>query len=342
MATHDLNEIMLFDVVAIVFEGELVFVGPPGELTTYFKVEKPNDVYNRLYYPPEGGWVQRFKGSIYYKDFVVGRLKMAKKPDETSKNAEGNPFDSMIFFNPSFSAWRQFKTLVRRYVHIISHDMTNVFILFGQAPIIALLLALVFMDYRNVWSLLFCFSLSAIWFGCINSIREITKEKNIYARERVVSIKIAPYVFSKIAVLFTLCLVQCIVLVLTVTAFVKVDGSHFMMFVVVFLSSICGLTLGLLISSMVNTSDKALGVLPIVLIPQILFSGTVVEIDNMIPVSQKISDLMVCRWSYGLLKKISMWQKGVSWDSDILILILFIPVFIGGTLYFQKRKDVRH
>jgi ABC-type multidrug transport system ATPase subunit/ABC-type multidrug transport system permease subunit/cellobiose-specific phosphotransferase system component IIB len=345
MATHDLNEIMLFDQVAIIFEGDLVYFGPPGDMNGYFKVEKPNDVYNRLYFPPEGGWVQRFKGSIYYKDYIMARLKMGKKPGEGEKpkpSGEGSPFDSMIFFNPAFSAFRQFKTLIRRYLHIISRDMVNVCILLGQAPIIAFLLILVFLNYRNVWSLLFCFSLSAVWFGCINSIREITKEKHIYARERVVSLKVGPYVFSKIAVLFMLCLVQCLVLMFMVSAFVKIEGSLIFMFWVIFISSLCGLSLGLMISALADTSDKAVGVLPIILIPQILFSGTVVEIDNMVPVSQGISNFMVLRWSYGLLKKISIWHKDFQWDNDLLVLLLFVPLFILGTLYFQKRKDLRH
>jgi ABC-type multidrug transport system permease subunit len=113
------------------------------------------------------------------------------------------------------------------------------------------------------------------------------------------------------------------------------------MFVVIFLSSLCGLTLGLLISSIAGSSDKAVGVLPIVLIPQILFSGTVVEIDNMIPLSQNLSGLMVLRWSYSLLKKISMWKNDAAWDNGYLILALFIPIFVVMTLFFQKRKDIR-
>jgi len=344
MCTHDLDEIMLCDQVAILYEGDLVYFGPPGDLIGYFKVEKPNDVYNRLAYPPEGGWVQRFKGSIFYKDFIVGRLKVAKggvTGDEKTKDGVANPFESMIFFNPTFSAFRQFKTLARRYLHILLKDRMNVALLLGQAPVIAVLLVLVFLNYRNVWSLLFCFSLTAIWFGCINSIKEITKEKHIYTRERVVSLKVAPYVFSKIAILFVLCLIQCLILIAVVASLVHIEGSSFMMFGVIFLSSLGGLTLGLFISALVDTTDKALAVLPLILIPQILFSGTVVEIDNMIPMSQGISDFMICRWSYGLLKKISVWDKGFIWDSDLLILASFVPILILLTLFFQKRKDLK-
>ncbi|OGS35118.1 MAG: hypothetical protein A2293_07910 [Elusimicrobia bacterium RIFOXYB2_FULL_49_7] len=341
-ATHQLNEIKLFDLVAIIFEGDLVYYGPPSELTHYFKVEKPNDVYNRLYFPPEDGWVKRFKTSIFYKDYVLGRLKTGREPVSTEKQEAAQALESMVLFNPPYSPFRQFKILCKRYLDIIFHDMANVLILLGQAPTIAVLFILVFMNYRNVWSLLFCFSLSAIWFGCINSIREITKEKHIYARERVVSLKVAPYVFSKLFVLFMLCLIQCVLLMTLVMWKVKVDGSLPFLFLTIFLSSVAGLTMGLMVSAVVSTTDKALAVLPILLIPQILFSGTVVEIDNMMPVSQLISNTMICRWSYDLLKKISVWENGV-WSPDpaFFILFSFIPIFILLTLYFQKRKDLR-
>lgn len=342
MATHLLNEIKLFDLVAIIFEGDLVYYGPPSELANYFKVEKPNDVYNRLYFPPEDGWVKRFKASIFYKDYVLGRLKTGRENAARMEKGDYQEFESMVFFNQTYSPFRQFKILTQRYLDIIFHDMANVLILLGQAPIISILFVLVFMNYRNVWSLLFCFSLAAVWFGCINSVREITKEKHIYARERVVSLKVAPYVFSKIAVLFTLCLIQCVMLILITTWKVHVEGSVFLMFLTVFVSSIAGLTMGLMISAMVSTTDKALAVLPIILIPQILFSGTVVDIDNMIPLSQSVANIMILRWSYDLLKKISVWESGsFVLNADFFILLSFIPVFILLSLYFQKRKDMR-
>jgi ABC-type multidrug transport system ATPase subunit len=342
MATHLLNEIQLFDLVAIIFEGNLVYYGPPAELTHFFKVEKPNDVYNRLYFPPEDGWVKRFKTSVFYRDYVLARLKTGPEKPAGKDKDDIQAFESMVFFNPTYSSFRQFKILAKRYLDIIFHDPVNVLLLLGQAPVIGLLFVLVFMNYRNAWSLLFCFSLAAVWFGCINSVREITKEKHIYARERVVSLKVVPYLFSKIFVLLMLCLIQCVVLIVLVTIPVKVEGSHLLMFLTVFISSLAGLSLGLMVSAMVGSSDKALALLPILLIPQILFSGTVVEIDNMMSVSQFVSNFMILRWSYDLMKKISVWESGgFVFDANFLFLTGFLPLFILAALFFQKRKDIR-
>jgi hypothetical protein len=46
-------------------------------------------------------------------------------------------------------------------------------------------------------TLLFVLAISAIWFGTINASREIISEKAIFERERMIGMKIIPYVFSK-------------------------------------------------------------------------------------------------------------------------------------------------
>ncbi len=61
-------------------------------------------------------------------------------------------------------------------------------------------------------SILLMMVFSAIMFGCINSVREIVKEAPIYRRKRTVNLGIMPYLFSKIAILGILCLLQSAVL----------------------------------------------------------------------------------------------------------------------------------
>src|SRR6185437_11180376 len=53
---------------------------------------------------------------------------------------------------------------------------------------------------------------AAIWFGIINSVREIVKEAPIYRRERAMHLGVVPYVLSKVLVLGVLCLVQSLIL----------------------------------------------------------------------------------------------------------------------------------
>jgi hypothetical protein len=62
-----------------------------------------------------------------------------------------------------------------------------------------------------------------VWFGVLNSVREVTKEAKIYRRERLANLRIGTYLLSKLAVLAGLCLVQSLVL-LAVLA-LRVDFS---------------------------------------------------------------------------------------------------------------------
>jgi hypothetical protein len=63
---------------------------------------------------------------------------------------------------------------------------------------------------------------------------------------------------------------------------------------------LAGVSLGLLVSAIVNSPDKAIALVPILLIPQVLFSGIFGELKG----TQKVfGQVMVSKWSYNLLKK---------------------------------------
>jgi uncharacterized BrkB/YihY/UPF0761 family membrane protein len=140
---------------------------------------------------------------------------------------------------------RQFGILVRRYMRIMIGDRRTLMILLMQAPIIGGILLLVAKEdaLQNVDSshgrlVLFLLALVAVWFGILNSAREITKESAIYRRERLASLRIGPYVLSKVFVLALLCLVQSVMLLAIlaikvdftaeVVEFTKAGPVHFM------------------------------------------------------------------------------------------------------------------
>src|SRR5579883_2957376 len=93
---------------------------------------------------------------------------------------------------------------------------------------------------------LFIIAFAAVMFGCINGAREIVKESPIYRRERTVNLGIAPYMFSKIAVLGVLCLIQSAVLVLMINAKAPFQTSIFLppiveIYITAALTSLAGL-----------------------------------------------------------------------------------------------------
>jgi ABC-type multidrug transport system ATPase subunit len=151
---------------------------------------------------------------------------------------------------------------------------------------------------------LFIMSFSAMLFGCVNAIREIVKEAPIYRRERAVNLGIIPYIFSKIVVLGLLCLLQDTLLVASVNAIAHFSQgillpAVFEIGITLWLTSLSGLMIGLTVSAIAPTIDRAMNFIPIVLIPQVIFGGTIFPFKSWS--TQLIALLFTCRWSMGAL-----------------------------------------
>jgi ABC-type multidrug transport system ATPase subunit len=151
---------------------------------------------------------------------------------------------------------------------------------------------------------LFIMSFSAMLFGCVNAAREIAKEAPIYRRERAVNLDILPYIFSKIVVLGLLCLLQDAILAASVNAIAPFPQgillpAVFEIGITLWLTSLSGLMIGLTISAIAPTTDRAMNFLPIVLIPQVIFSGTIFPFKSWS--TQILALLFTCRWSMGAL-----------------------------------------
>ncbi len=149
--------------------------------------------------------------------------------------------------------------------------------------------------------ILFIMSFAAIMFGSINGAREIVKENAIYKRERAVNLGITPYLFSKIVVLGLFSLVQSLILVLFVNAkapFVHsiLFGPFLEIYISMALTALAGLMTGLLISAIVPNNDRAMSLVPLPLIPQVVFAGVIFSLDN--PQALQIPGaFFAARWS---------------------------------------------
>lgn len=147
---------------------------------------------------------------------------------------------------------------------------------------------------------LFIMTFAAVMFGCINGAREIVKEAPIYRRERTVNLGIAPYMFSKIVVLGALCLLQSAILVFAVNAVAPIQQGIILpapleVYITLALTALAGLMLGLTFSAIATNNDRAVSFIPIILIPQVIFSGLLFNLNG--PVLQGIGALFAARWA---------------------------------------------
>jgi ABC-type multidrug transport system ATPase subunit/pSer/pThr/pTyr-binding forkhead associated (FHA) protein len=217
--------------------------------------------------------------------------------------------------------------------------------------------------------ILFIMAFAAVLFGCINGSREIVKEAAIYRRERTVNLGIIPYMFSKFVVLGALCLLQSFVLVFLVNLKSPFETSVFLppaieIYITMALTSLAGLMTGLVISAVVPNNDRAMSLVPLALLPQVIFAGVIFSLDNP-QALQVLGAFFPARWAmaamgtsiglhsdklgadgfsnYGSLFSVDHTHADafahlmLCWFILALIIVLF-GVAIG---WFLKRKDVR-
>jgi ABC-type multidrug transport system ATPase subunit len=63
VTTHILSSLHLLDVACVLYQGHLVYFGPPSKLKAHFEVEDLADVYRKLPARPASEWRQRFGAS---------------------------------------------------------------------------------------------------------------------------------------------------------------------------------------------------------------------------------------------------------------------------------------
>jgi ABC-type multidrug transport system ATPase subunit/pSer/pThr/pTyr-binding forkhead associated (FHA) protein len=286
--------------------GETAFFGPPDESLGFFKLPDYPDVFQALDRARPGFAKAAFAGSVPDQRYVRAPLALGQGQSELA---------AAVAAVAGQAHWgHQFVTLLRRYVAVIVADPRNTVLLLLQAPVLGLLMLVVLgHDNLNLASpsardtantVLVALVLAATYLGASNSIREIVKERAILTRERAIGISASAYVLSKAVVLGALTTVQAVILVAFGTA--RQDGpghgsflssGRLELFVVVILTGLAAMGLGLLMSALVSNADKALTILPVILLTQFLLTGAVFNISHT-PGIDQLGYLNSSRWGY--------------------------------------------
>jgi ABC transport system ATP-binding/permease protein len=189
----------------------------------------------------------------------------------------------------------------------------------------------------------------------------------IYLRERLINLNIPAYLGSKFSVLAILAVLQTILIVITIALEFKAPTTPFIswqlgLFITTWLTLIASASLGLLVSAIVKNSSQANGTLPLILLPQIIFSGVLFKLKG---VGTIVSYFMLCRWSigaYGTLANVNNllptelktdtiadlpFPTGAAYEQtwnnltrSWSFLLIHILVYLTITGLLQKRKDI--
>lgn len=219
------------------------------------------------------------------------------------------------------SHFGQFKLFFKRDMLAKMGNRQYLFIIALEAPLLAFILAFftknftyidgvpkyVFGKNPNMPAFLFMSVIVALFLGMVISAEEIFKDRKILKRERFLNLSRSGYLFSKICILFCISAIQALVFLLIATYMLEIRGMLFYYWLIFFTASCWANMFGLNISSGLNSVVTIYILVPIILVPELLFSGVVVEYDKMHNkiATQKcvpfIGDLMTSRWAYEAL-----------------------------------------
>lgn len=378
VATHVTQNLRMCDKIAWLGQGgRLAFFGSPAEALRHFGVGHFGEVYDLLEAPDDlERWSVSFRDSPAYRVNVSERLQASAAAVEEGQAKRAPGGDSVP---AAVGLPRQFFWLTRRYAEVMARDVPHLALLLLQAPAVALLLLLLFssgifaprgddfltVSARDTLQAMFALQVIttlAIFMGASNAAREITKEMPIYARERMVNLGVLPYVMSKVAVLSVISLIQSVALLGIFAARVDLSVLGWEIYpellAAVFLTSLGGLSMGLLVSATVGNSDRAMAIVPILVIPQILLAGAIVPLERMLLPAKALAQLMMSKWALELTGSMSGLEPRFSALNaaglghyraayDIVpwthwgALVGFVVVMLGATVLVQKRKDSR-
>ncbi len=281
MVTHKFEKFREMHQIALLTRGgHLAYFGPPTEALTYFDCKEPGDIYRHIGAHTPEELSARFRKSTYHEKYVNSRIAEMEHLARTTGALElaGAGREDSPERRFGLSQWL---TLTQRYFEVKIKDKRNTLLLLAQAPVVAILLAIIVGDSVNNSQTLFIAAIVSIWFGANNAVREIVSEAAIYARERLVNLKIPSYVFSKFSVLSGIAFVQCLLFVGILVGTGRLRSNDFLaMVLVLYLTSLAGIATGLLFSAFVNSTEKAMSVLPLILIPQLLLSGYLKPVND--------------------------------------------------------------
>ena len=239
---------------------------------------------------------------------------------KTNENKEQKIPDS-IFKIPNIL--KQFNVF---FIRDVKSKLTNIqymIITLFEAPLLAGILAF-FMKYLemnylnhhleytfynsdNIPQYLFISVIVALFIGLTTSSEEIIGNLKILQREKFLNLSKGSYLFSKIGIMFLISAVQTVFYVMVGNYILGIYGLFFTHWMILFSTSCFANLLGLNISSSFNSVKVIYILIPICIIPQLLFSGIIVPFDKLHPYfSSKsevptIGNIMASRWAYEAL-----------------------------------------
>ena len=244
-------------------------------------------------------------------DIYINRIESKQKIKTKKKTLPKRDFNIP-------GSLKQFTIFLRRNVLSKLANRQYMLINFLEAPLLALIAAwftrytndlsssasYVFRENVNLPVYMFMGVIIFMFMGLMVSAEEIIRDRKILERESFLRLSRLSYLHSKIFVLFLISAIQTLSFVLIGNMILEIKGMLFHYWAIFFTVSCLANMIGLNISAGLNSVVTTYIVIPFIVVPQLLFSGVLIQFDRLnnlfdnpayVPV---IGEMMTSRWAY--------------------------------------------
>jgi ABC-type multidrug transport system ATPase subunit len=306
VVTHSVDNLDTCDrLLVLVPGGRIAYYGPPEEGLTYFGQSRWAEVFQAFERYPERDWAGEYAASPAYQQYVLGQRPQAPQPGDSQVLAATPPPQRR-------GAFSQMGTLTRRYLRVIASDRGYLTFMILLPVLLGALIYLVPAKFglaglpgtnADAGTLLLILVICACLAGMASSVRELVKERSILTRERAAGLSSGAYLVSKLLVLGVISILQSTLLVLIGVSWRPIHHPGAFLTALPLVELILGIAvlavasmcLGLFVSAIVSTSEKAMPFLVLFTMIQVVLSGYVVPLAHNPGLSQ-FSMIAPSRW----------------------------------------------
>ena len=366
VVTHSVANLSLCDrLLVLVPGGKVAFFGPPADGLKHFGKPGWAEVFQAFEAEPGRDWAGDFRTSNYHDRYVTTEMNAIGPAAARAAQTAPAP--------PTRNKLGQLSTMTRRFLSVIASDRVYLGVLVGLPLLLGGLVraipashGLQGPDNAGAQSLLLVLAVGACFSGAANAIWEIIKERSIYSRERAAGLSAGAYLLSKVVILGLISAIQAVLLVavgLTGRPLPK-QGALLTnlplpeLLLAVAALGVASMTLALLISSLVNSSEKAIPLLVGIVMFQVVLSGGIFPLHGKVGLEQ-VAWISPSRWGYAATAATSdlnkvlpaaapgtpsgtdpLWNHTtVAWLTDMGVLLLLAVVF--GLLAWRRLVTMR-
>ncbi|WP_167154223.1 FHA domain-containing protein [Streptomyces sp. MBT27] len=369
VVTHSVAELAICDKLLVMAPGgSVAYFGPPEEALNFFGYGTWADVFSAFESYRDYDWAGRWKGSQHYQMYAADIDAVAPQSVQMPPAQAMKP--------PKPQGWvSQLWTLMRRYVSVIASDKGFLALSVALPAVIGSVSVVIPAKFGlapptppsrfngDAGTIMLILAVGMCFSGAANSVRELIKERVIYERERATGLSRSAYLMSKILVLGVITAFQGVILCVIGFSTRKLPAEGLVMppavemCLVVIALGFTSMMFGLIISSLVKTSEKTMPLLVMFAIVQVVFTGILFKVYDSVGLEQ-FAWLMPSRWAIagaGTTLDLShlmgpmdqsdptnldpLWKHDATqWFIDISVL-LFIGVVLG---FFVARLLRRH